>query len=194
MKLTKFFAAAALSLTVAALVSGCRKNPSYMTRIPGARTEAPTDNPAAPPLNPEPTPNQKTNEFSGYVFSGPDRSNWVAHAEILQAYTVHFDFDRSVVKSSEKPLLEAVASYLKANPTHAVRIEGHCDERGTEEYNRSLGERRALALREHLIGLGIDSSRVETVTFGKDRPVDPGHDETAWKKNRRGEFIVLTPP
>ena len=194
MKLTKFFTVAALGLALLASVSGCRKNPAYMTRIPGAKTEVPVDNPTFPPLNPEATPIQKPADFTGYPATGPDRSNWVAHADILQTDTVHFDFDSSVVKSSEKPLVAAVASYLKANPAHAVRVEGHCDERGTEEYNRSLGERRALALRENLIGLGIDSSRLETATFGKDRPVDPAHDEAAWKKNRRGEFIVLTPP
>ncbi len=194
MKLTKFLTVATLGLAVLATVSGCRKNPAYMTRIPGAKTEVPTDNQPAPPLNPEQTLNDKTNGFTGFPITGPDRSNWVAHAEILQADTVHFDFDSSVVKSSQKPLVAAVAEYLKANAAHAVRVEGHCDERGTEEYNRSLGERRALALREQLIGLGVDSSRLETATFGKDRPADPGHDEAAWKKNRRGEFIVLIPP
>jgi peptidoglycan-associated lipoprotein len=88
-----------------------------------------------------------------------------------------------------------VADYLKANSAKAVRVEGNCDERGTEEYNRSLGERRALAVREELVRLGIDPTRVDTKTWGKDNPAnDPGHDEAAWKKNRRDEFIVLTKP
>jgi len=194
MKPTKFATSMIISLAVILSGSGCRKNPTSLTRIPGAKTENPADNSAAPPLNPEQQPAQKPSDFTGIPFTGPERSNWVAHADILQADTVHFDFDSSVVKSSEKPHIAAVGDYLKGNLAHAVRIEGHCDERGTEEYNRSLGERRALALREHLVGLGIDPVRVETVTFGKDRPVDPGHDESAWKKNRRGEFIVLTPP
>ena len=90
--------------------------------------------------------------------------------------------------------MAAVADYLKANSGKAVRVEGNCDERGTEEYNRSLGERRALAVREELIRLGIDPTRVDTISYGKDRPVDPGHDEAAWKKNRRDDFIVLSPP
>jgi peptidoglycan-associated lipoprotein len=88
----------------------------------------------------------------------------------------------------------AVADHLKANATAAVEVDGHCDERGTEEYNRALGERRALAVREELILMGVDGQRVVTKSFGEDRPIDPGHDESAWKKNRRAEFILLTPP
>ncbi len=194
MKLTKFTTLGVFGLALILSVSACRKNPSYLTRIPGARTEAATDNPPAPPLTPDQPVHQGTNDFSGIPFTGPDRSNWVAHADILAADTVHFDFDSSVVKSAEEPLVSAVAEYLKANPVPAVRIEGHCDERGTEEYNRSLGDRRALALRERLAGMGVDPARIETLTYGKDRPVDPGHNESAWRKNRRGEFIVLTPP
>jgi len=83
---------------------------------------------------------------------------------------------------------------LKANSLDAVEIDGHADERGTEGYNRSLGERRALALREELIRLGIDGSRVDTTSFGKDRPVDPGHTEASHKKNRRGEFLLELHP
>src|SRR5437899_12093675 len=94
----------------------------------------------------------------------------------------------------EKPKVAKVAEYLKTRASDAVRVDGHCDERGTEEYNRSLGERRALALREELVRLGIDPTRVDTISYGEDRPADPGHDESAWRKNRRGEFILLTPP
>ena len=90
----------------------------------------------------------------------------------------------------EKPKVAAVADYFKAHSLDALEIEGHCDERGTEEYNRALGEHRALALREELIRLGIDASRIETVSFGEDRPAEPGHDESAYRKNRRGEFVL----
>ena len=79
-------------------------------------------------------------------------------------------------------------------PSAAVQVEGHCDERGTEEYNRALGERRALAAREALIGLGIASDRVDTISYGEDKPAVPGHNESAWSKNRRGAFVLLTPP
>jgi peptidoglycan-associated lipoprotein len=83
---------------------------------------------------------------------------------------------------------------MKANQAKAVLVEGNCDERGTEEYNRSLGERRALAVREELIRLGIPPTDVDTISYGKDRPAEQGHDEAAWKKNRRDDFIVLTAP
>jgi peptidoglycan-associated lipoprotein len=125
---------------------------------------------------------------------GPGHSGWKENAEAFKAYTVHFEYDSSTVKPSEQSKLEAVAQQLKGNSSAAVKIEGHCDERGTEEYNRSLGERRAIALREELIKLGVEASRVDTISFGEDKPAVPGHDEAAWKENRRGEFIELTPP
>jgi len=104
---------------------------------------------------------------------------------------VLFDYDSARIRPSEVSKLEAVAAYLKSNPGKLV-IEGHCDERGTAEYNRALGERRALAARDELVKLGIDASRVSTISYGKDRPVDPGHDEAAWAKNRRCEFVVVS--
>ena len=82
---------------------------------------------------------------------------------------------------------------MKTALPNKLLIEGHCDERGTEEYNRSLGERRALAVREYLVRLGIQASRIRTISYGFDRPVDNGHNEAAWSKNRRDEFIVLMP-
>jgi len=103
---------------------------------------------------------------------------------------VLFDFDSARIRPSEGSKLEAVAAYLKSNPGKLV-IEGYCDERGTAEYNRALGERRALAARDELVKLGIDASRMSTISYGKDRPVDPGHDEAAWAKNRRCEFVVV---
>jgi peptidoglycan-associated lipoprotein len=119
---------------------------------------------------------------------------WMPNTVIFQTDAVHFDYDSTVVKPEEKSKLAAVADYLKSNSADAVRVEGHCDERGTEEYNRALGDRRALALREELVHLGIDATRVDTISFGKDRPADTGKSEDAHKKNRRGEFILLTPP
>ena len=193
MKLTTFVNLIVIGCLLTIAGSGCRKQPGYMTRIPGSRTGNPGDNGTSPPIKPDETPTNNPAE-GGIPFTSRSYDNWIPNPEILQADTVHFDFDSSVVKASEKPHVAAVADYLKANNANAVKIDGHCDERGTEEYNRALGERRALALRETLVALGIDAGRVDTATFGKDRPIDPGHDESAWKKNRRGEFVVLTPP
>jgi len=165
------------------------------------------------PTNPTPLGNSGTTRQTpdlgpGGTLSGPgsdiasgipanapgSHDGWTPNAETFQSDTVYFDFDSSVVKPDEKSKLSAVADYLKSNSGDAVKIEGHCDERGTEEYNRSLGERRALALREELARLSVDPGRVDTASFGKDRPADPGHNDSAWRKNRRGQFILLTPP
>ena len=107
-----------------------------------------------------------------------------------QFQPVMFDYDSARIKPSESSKLEAVAAFMKSNPGKLV-IEGHCDERGTAEYNRALGERRAIAAREELVKLGVDASRISTISYGKDRPADMGHDESAWAKNRRCEFVVV---
>jgi peptidoglycan-associated lipoprotein len=111
----------------------------------------------------------------------------------LAAYTIHFAFDSSAIKSSEQSNLEAVAAALKSDASAKLLIEGNTDERGTEEYNRALGERRALAAREALAKDGIDPSRIRTISFGKDKPVDPANNEAAWAKNRRADFVLLHP-
>src|ERR1041385_4802507 len=107
------------------------------------------------------------------------------------AQTIYFDLDSTTIKTSEHTKLEAVAAGLRNDSAAKLLIEGHCDERGTEEYNRSLGERRALAAREALAVMGIDPGRVATRSFGEDRAADPGHSESAWSKNRRDEFVLL---
>jgi peptidoglycan-associated lipoprotein len=111
----------------------------------------------------------------------------------FKSETVYFDFDRSTVKSGEASKVETVAKYLKEVPDDAILVDGHCDERGTEEYNRALGERRALAVREYLVRLGIGAERIRTRSWGEDKPAVMGQDEAAFSKNRRGEFILLLP-
>lgn len=105
--------------------------------------------------------------------------------------TVYFDYDSSTIKGDEQSKLSAVASRLNSDASAKLLVEGNCDERGTEEYNRSLGERRALAAREALAGQGIDANRIATRSYGQDHPADPGHNEAAWSKNRRDEFVLL---
>jgi peptidoglycan-associated lipoprotein len=111
----------------------------------------------------------------------------------LALQTVYFDFDSSVLKPGEVGKVETVAGYLASNPSHAVVIEGHCDERGTEEYNRALGERRALSVREAMVRMGGDANRIHTLSLGEDVPAQAGQGEAVWSKNRRGEFVVLKP-
>jgi peptidoglycan-associated lipoprotein len=111
----------------------------------------------------------------------------------LAANTIHFAFDSAAIKKSEGANISAVASALSANAGDKLLIEGNCDERGTEEYNRALGERRALAAREALAKAGVSPDRIRTISYGKDKPANPGHDEAAWKANRRDDFILLHP-
>jgi peptidoglycan-associated lipoprotein len=114
--------------------------------------------------------------------------------EKYRAQTVYFEFDRANVKAGEASKVQEVANRFRSeDPNTDLLIEGHCDERGTEEYNRSLGERRALAVRELLVAAGVPADRVHTVSFGKDKPAEQGHNEAAWSKNRRGEFILVLP-
>lgn len=104
---------------------------------------------------------------------------------------IHFDFDKSDIRAGEdRERLQNKAVILQEFSSISVTIEGHCDERGTNEYNMALGSRRANSAKEYLKVLGVDPSRIDTVSYGEERPVDPGHTESAWAKNRRDEFMV----
>lgn len=103
---------------------------------------------------------------------------------------IFFGFDKSTIRDDAKPNLNDDLQWLNANPTAQITIEGHCDERGTAEYNLGLGERRAKAAKDYLVAAGIDVRRIKTVSFGKERPFALGHDEAAWKLNRRAHFVV----
>lgn len=103
---------------------------------------------------------------------------------------VYFDYDSSQVTGSERSKVESVAQSLKQNNNFAVIIEGNCDERGSNEYNLALGERRAQAIRDYLAGLGIGADRIQTKSYGEEKPANAGHDDTAWAENRRGDFVL----
>jgi peptidoglycan-associated lipoprotein len=193
MKLNVFTKLLVLGLICTVGATACRKRPGPITPLPGRTGGNVPEASAANPLSGN--EGLKSDTTSGVVSNDPNvRKDWPRDREIFKSDTVHFAFDSSAVQASEKSKVSAVADYLKANTQDAVEIEGHCDERGTEEYNRSLGERRALALREQLVTLGVDGTRIDTISYGKDRPADPGHNEAAWKQNRRGEFILEVHP
>lgn len=103
---------------------------------------------------------------------------------------IYFEFDKSDLTPQAVDVLKRKASWLSYNPGVAVVIEGHCDERGTNEYNLALGERRAQSARDFLVDMGVPASRLSTVSYGEERPLDPGHNETAWAKNRRAQFVL----
>lgn len=104
---------------------------------------------------------------------------------------VHFDFDKYDIREDAKPILAANAAWLKKWPSVKILIEGHCDERGTEEYNLALGEKRAKAVFDYLVSLGISPDRMRIISYGKSQPLDPGHNEEAWAKNRRAQFTII---
>jgi len=104
---------------------------------------------------------------------------------------IHFDFDKYDIHPGDAQILKENATLLVKHPTIKIQIEGHCDERGTIEYNLALGERRANSAKKYLTSLGISADRVSTISYGKERPLDPGHNEEAWAKNRRDHFIIL---
>ena len=104
--------------------------------------------------------------------------------------TVYFPFNSSELRMKAQESLEANAEFLKEYSTLRVHVEGHCDERGSVQYNLALGERRAESIKDYLVASGVDPSRITTISFGKERPVSLNHDEVAWSKNRRGNFVV----
>jgi peptidoglycan-associated lipoprotein len=105
--------------------------------------------------------------------------------------TIYFDFDKYNLKPPAIKKLDKTADWLSKNPSVRIRIEGHCDERGTNEYNLALGDRRANSAKKYLVNLGISPERISTISYGEERPVDPGHNEAAWAKNRRDEFKII---
>ncbi len=206
------------TLTLLALLSssaGCKKGTKNITPLPGY-TKPPISGPITPgnPLggangnngSGRPLPTDSGGSVPQDIIDKPKSTDlagqtdrevidgMVADREHFKANTVYFEFDKASVKASEKGNVTTVADFLKSKPEARLAVEGHCDERGTEEYNRSLGERRALSVREMLLNMGIAADRVVTRSFGEDKPSELGHDEAAWGKNRRGEFILLLPP
>lgn len=208
---------AGLFLVVVGLVvgsTGCSKKPKNLTPLPagGASTTAPT---GEVPLDGGvgragslPTTNGgvgSNNLASGFGTEGfgnesglnPDLDprNKYEDREFFAADTIYFGFDKSNVQSQYNANISRVADHLKGHPADAVLIEGHCDERGTEEYNLALGERRALAIREKLMAAGVSGDRITTISYGKEKPVVvPAFTEEDHAKNRRGIFILLMPP
>jgi len=191
-------------LAVTTLATGCKRKPQPpLTYIPGITkpitnevsgfdkeglAKVDTEKTTSTPL-----PNTNVSSENVPLSNRELIEGMIPDRDTFKANTVHFDFDSAAIKPTERSKIDAVAQVLKSKPNTKVQVEGHCDERGTEEYNRALGERRALAVREYLINAGISADRIFTISYGEDRPVDPGHNEAAWAKNRRAEFVLLLP-
>ena len=171
------------------LASACKSVP------PAQETPAPK----APGFDSSAKPAEKVDETTGFKEAAPSVESVSeipsAQADKLNAQgvlkAVHFDFDKADLRSDALQTLKDNASRIRETGSLAVRIEGHCDERGTVEYNLALGDRRARAAKDFLVSAGISAQRLRTISFGKERPIDPGHNETAWAANRRAEFIFV---
>ena len=187
-----------LAALMAATSAGCKTKPKNIPPIPGGNA------------NVAGTGNLLNRDNGGKLNSGGDVvtidetgniglsdlgefENMLMDRDALAAQTVYFEVDRSEIHPDDLGKVEAVAGILAQDAQNKVLIEGHCDERGTEEYNRALGERRALSVRDALAGLGVSADRIRTMSFGEDRPADPGLDDAAYSRNRRGEFVLLKP-
>ncbi len=204
MKLNKLILPLVLALVAMLATTGCKHGFSGKTtnlkNSNGGQVGNPEDFQTKPVKFDDGTGNGPGNEGSKKDQFGRTPLSTTLNPDIMDqnrsafaANTVHFDYDSAVVKDKEQVNLAFVAQTLATDATGAVLIEGNCDERGTEEYNRTLGEHRAEALREALIKNGVSGDRIAVRSYGKDKPADPGHSEAAYAKNRRGEFVLLHP-
>lgn len=175
----------ALSLTA----TGCKHKTPQVTPLPNSGLNGNENGPgnAGTLSGAEPVP------MGGGATANFDPDSMAQDRTAFAADIVYFDYDSSTIRAGEKSKVDAVASALKSDSSAKVLVEGNCDERGTDEYNRALGERRALAAREALVADGVDADRIATRSYGRDRPADPGHTEAAHRKNRRDEFVLLHP-
>lgn len=182
---------AALTLGLVVLTgAACGKKPAPVTRPAPPPPAAAAAVPERPPAPPERVAD------STIVPAPPVREDRISSASLddlnrnSPLKPVFFELDSAEIAGAARTVLDENAATLKRYTTWAVTIEGHCDERGTAEYNLALGERRALAARAYLLSLGIAADRLRTVSYGKEFPFDPGHDESAFAKNRRAHFVI----
>ena len=180
-------------LMLAVTVAACGgKKPPVARPMPPDATPSDPSTTTRPPAPPEPV------RESPPVPPEPIASDTLAASDIdvinknSPFQPVFFAFDSAEVDAAGQQALNANAGVLKKYSTWVITIEGHADERGTAEYNLALGERRATAARTYLVSLGIPAERLKTVSYGKEFPFDPGHDEAAWAKNRRAHFVVTS--
>ena len=164
-------------MLVLAGAAGCAHKPAPAPAPPTSSNQTPVPAPTTPAPAPAPAPTQETRPSA-------------LQAQDLQP--VFFDFDSATLTDQARAVLDRNAKTLRDHSSSKIVIEGHCDERGTVEYNQALGERRAQAARDYLVAAGIAADKLEIVSYGKERPFDNGHDEAAWAKNRRAHFTIGT--
>jgi peptidoglycan-associated lipoprotein len=126
------------------------------------------------------------------LFERPSEATFEEPTDTATFRDINFEFDKYRITEEARPVLDGIARWMNDRADAELLVEGHCDERGTEEYNLALGEQRALSARRYLVSLGVAPERVHTVSYGESRPVDPRHNEAAWARNRRAHFLVKT--
>ena len=170
------------------VVAACVRNPPPVEPdappppSPTAQTTRTPPPPARPPARPTPPPIGDEDEFASRSLEDLNRES--------PLQPVFFEYDRSEMSSQGQAVLQANAEILRRYPSWVITIEGHCDERGSPEYNLGLGERRALTAQEYLVGMGVTADRINTVSYGKEFPFDPGSTPEAWGRNRRAHFVI----
>jgi peptidoglycan-associated lipoprotein len=172
----KSLAPAAL-LAVSTMLSACHHAPQQVAQAPApAPAQAPA--PAAAPADHS-------------ADSAQAAQARMAHARSTIEQRIHFEFDQSDVRADDKAVLDAKLPILRANPNMRIRIEGNCDDRGSEEYNLALGQRRAAAAKRYLTNFGIDAGRIDIISYGHERPVCSQGSDECWSQNRRDEFVIV---
>jgi len=186
-----------LVLCVGALVAGgCAKKEVVKAEQPVPSVQpAPKATeeviPAPAPAKPEAQP-MVTETPAKEAAIQPETTKQMGTAELQsELQKVYFDFDSSTLSAESRNALSKNAALLSKNPSVKLQIEGNCDERGSDEYNMALGERRAKAAQDYLVNLGVSADRLSVISYGEEKPVDPGHNEAAWAKNRRDEFVIV---
>ena len=189
------FAAAVLIGSLA--LYGCPKRPDVIVAAPAPVGPAAATAPAPAPAPPSPQTAETPVTRTPAPAETPVQPAPAAPAAPAAAVPgpspvkdVFFDYDKAGIRDDQKAALNDNVGWLKGNTGAKILVEGHCDERGTAEYNLGLGERRAKAVKDYLIAAGIAADRVSTISYGKERPFVLGHDESAWKWNRRGHFTI----
>ena len=190
MKAARSLATLAAAVAILTLAACGKKAPPVARPMPPPPPPTATTAPTRPPAPPEPAREPVS------VPAEPVRDDAISSASLddlnknSPLKPVFFELDSSDLSAANQKVLDEDAALLKRYPAWTVTIEGHCDERGTAEYNLALGERRAIAARAYLVSLGIAADRLRTVSYGKEFPFDPGHDEAAFAKNRRAHFVI----
>ena len=173
----------------ALMVGGCAKKELVKGEEAPAAAQKPAEQGTAAQPSGKAVKEEKVQEQA--VKEAPTPAREEAASAQGELATIYFDFDAFVLTAPARSTLTKNAEALKKDGSMKVRIEGNCDERGSDEYNLALGEKRAKAAMNYLVTLGIPADRLSIISYGKEKPVDPGHDEAAWAKNRRDDFVIL---